>query len=62
MAADDGEADTVGHGADDTITASYAEPPGPHRFWEPDGIEVTGAGVPMAQYLTGGRNGQVIAW
>jgi hypothetical protein len=53
--------------ADDTITASYAEPPGPQRFWELDGVEVTGAGQPMAQYLAavaqgraGGRNGRVI--
>jgi hypothetical protein len=39
--------------ADDTVTASYAEPPGPQRLWKLDGIEVTGAGVPMAQYLAG---------
>jgi hypothetical protein len=46
--------------ADDTVTASYADPPGPQRFWELDGVEVTGAGVPMAQYLAGGRNGHKV--
>jgi hypothetical protein len=53
--------------ADDTVTASYADPPGPQRVWELDGVEVTGAGQPMAQYLAavahdraGGHNGRVI--
>jgi len=45
---------------DDTITASYGRAPGPQRYWELDGIEVTSSGVPMAQYLAGGRNGHQV--
>jgi hypothetical protein len=46
----------------DTITAHYGEPPGPQRYWELDGVETTGTGMPMAQYLAGARNDHVIAW
>jgi hypothetical protein len=53
--------------ADDTITASDGRAPGPQRFWELEGIEVTGSGQPMAQYLAnvaqyraGGRNGHEV--
>jgi hypothetical protein len=46
--------------SDDTVTASCGRPPGPQRFWELDGIEVTSSGVPMAQYLAGGRNGHQV--
>ncbi|MDH6243010.1 hypothetical protein [Mycobacterium sp. OTB74] len=44
----------------DTVTAHYSEPPGQQRYWELDRVEVTGAGMPMAQYLAGGRNGRKV--
>jgi hypothetical protein len=46
---------------DDTVTASYGKPPGRQRFWELDGVEVMGSGVPMAQYLAAGRNGHRVS-
>jgi hypothetical protein len=53
--------------ANDTVTASYGRAPGPLRFWELDGVEVTGSGQPMAQYQAavareraGGRNGHEV--